>query len=148
MTEPELAVVSAAGAGLGWIVRWAVGLWAEVRREDIASRKDAAIAAAAAAKEAAEIAKETNATMVGALLAQAKSNEQLAGEHARGTLMLSGKIDALLVKLDTIAEWRERTPVEGVPIEDFSSERPSSRPRQRLRTVPQGHRVPRTDHDE
>jgi len=139
MTEPELAVVTAAGGGLAWILKWAVGLWAEVRREDIAARKDAATTAAAAAKEAAVLAKETNATMVAALLAQAKSNEQLAGEHARSTVMLSGKIDTLLTKLDTLVEWRERTPVEGIPItRETDSERDV---RRRLRTVPQGHRA-------
>jgi len=145
MTEPELAVVTAGGGGLAWILKWAVGLWAEVRREDITARKEAAVTAAASAKEQAAIAKETNATMVSALLAQARSNEQLAGEHARSTLMLSGKIDALLVKLDTIAEWRERTPVEGVPItRDTDSERDV---RRRLRTVPQGHRAVKPDDD-
>lgn len=136
MNDTTTQIVGGGGA-LAVVVmffRWAMALWAEVRREDIAAGKETAAAA-----------RETSSTMVAALLAQARSNEQLAGEHAKSTLMLSGKIDALIVKLDTIADWRERTPVEGIPLvsdDAFTNPRPGSdRARRRLRTVPQGHRT-------
>lgn len=131
MTAEELAVVTTAGGGLAWFMRWAVALWATVRREEVEASK------AIAAERRAE-----GERMIEALLAQARSNAELGG-----------KLDKLTLKIDTLVEWRERTPVEGVPIprdDAFTSDRPSSERdvRRRLRTVPQGHRVPKSDRDE
>lgn len=111
MTEAELVtLVTAAGTAAAAGLRWAVRLWAAVRREAIAASKEAA------AQQRAD-----NERMIEALLAQARSNAELAG-----------KLDQLATKLDTIVEWRERTPT------DF--EEPPSR---RARTNPHGYRPPR-----
>lgn len=139
MTEPELAVVSAAGAGLGWIFRWAVALWATVRREEVEASK---VTAAAQRAE--------SGRMVEALLAQARSNAELGGTIERSKVELAGKFDQLAAKID---DWRERTPVEGVPVardDAFTSERPASErdARRRLRTVPHGHRTNKDRDDE
>ncbi len=124
--------------------RWALNLWAAVRREGIA---------AAASRD--------NARMVDALLAQATAAATLAGAQAA----LSQRIDQLSGKLDTIAKEREWTPVEIQPVERVDSEESASnraptsdsqRSRGRLRTVPKGvplsagWRAPRpgTNHDE
>lgn len=133
MTEPELAVLGAAGGGFAWILRWAVGLWAEIRREDIKATKESRAEELASAKESRAATREDGAKMVAALLHQAKSNEQVAAAQQHSTAVLSGKIDNLCVKLDTLVEWRERTPVEmAIPSEE-------SKPRRQLR----GYRSPK-----
>lgn len=140
MTEPELAVLGAAGGGFAWILRWAVGLWAEIRREDIKATKESRAEELASAKESRQATREDGAKMVAALLHQAKSNEQVAAGQEHSTTVLSGKIDTLCMKLDTLVEWRERTPVElpAVPSED-------SKPRRQLR----GYRSPKPgDHED
>jgi hypothetical protein len=121
MTEAELVtLITAAGAAIAGGARWALRLWATVRREAIA-----------AAKEASAAQRADNERMIQALLEQARSNAQLAG-----------RIDQLTTKLDTLVEWRDRTPVEGYPAVD---EHPSER---RNRTNPHGYRPPARGHDD
>lgn len=153
-------VALALGGGLAGLGRWALRLWADVRRETIA-----AAIVAAAKREAFEAAiaaasSRDSARMVDALLAQATSSTALAGAQAA----LTQRIDQLSSKLDHLAKEREWTPVEGMPVErdpeeSASTRAPSSdsqRGRGRLRTVPKGvplsagWRAPRpgTNHDE
>lgn len=91
MTEAELiALITAAGAAVAAGLRWALRLWATVRREAIAAQ------AAAAAQASAD-----HRQMIDALIAQARSMAELGG-----------KIESLAGRLDMLVEWRERTPVE------------------------------------
>lgn len=109
MTEAELVtLITGAGAAIVTFVRWAVRLWAAVRREAIAAGREVS------AQQRAD-----NERMIEALLAQARSNAELAG-----------KLDQLADKLDGL--WRDR------PAPDF--EDPPSR---RARTNPHGYRPPR-----
>lgn len=141
-TELLVTIATAAGGGLVAFCRWAVRLWAAVRREGIeaaikaAARREAFEAATAAAARA------DNERMVDALLEQARSNAALAGEHARSTTQLVGKLDQLATKLDTLVDWRDRTPA---PIDDEEARRRSRR------TAPNGIRAlsrPGTNHDD
>lgn len=109
MTEAELVtLITAGGTAVAAGLRWALKLWATVRREAIAAQ------AAAAAQASAD-----HRQMIDALIAQARSMAELGG-----------RIEALGARLDTLVEWRERTPVE------FDDE-----PR-RSRTNPHGYRPP------
>lgn len=108
MTESELlALIGAAGTAIAAGLRWALRLWATVRREAIAG------AAASAAQASAD-----HRQMIDALVGQARSMAELGG-----------KIEALAARLDTLVEWRDRTPVE------FDDERPRQR-------TPHGYRPP------
>lgn len=144
MNDTTTQIVGGGGAlaALVWFLRWAVTLWATVRREDIVAT--AATAAAYAAQ---------GERMISALQAQATSNAVLAGRIEASNAMLIGELNKLAIKLETLVDWRDRTPVEGMPItrdDAFTSERPASErdARRRLRTVPQGHRTPKPDRDE
>ena len=109
MTEAELiALITGGGTAVAAGLRWALKLWATVRREAIAAT------AASAAQASAD-----HRQMIDALIAQARSMAELGG-----------KIEALAAQLNTLVEWRERTPV------DFADERP------RNRTNPHGYRPP------
>jgi hypothetical protein len=111
MTEPELvALITAGGTALAAGLRWALKLWATVRREAIAA------AAASAAQASAD-----HRQMIDALIAQARSMAELGG-----------RIEALGARLDTLVEWRDRSPVE------FDDD-----VRPRHRTNPHGYRPPR-----
>ncbi|MCA1833048.1 MAG: hypothetical protein ABR520_11300 [Mycobacteriales bacterium] len=91
MTEAELVtLITAGGTAIAAGLRWALRLWATVRREAIAA------AAASAAQASAD-----HRQMIDALIAQARSMAELGG-----------KIEALAVRLDAFIERRERTPVE------------------------------------
>lgn len=91
MTEAELvAIITAAGTAIAAGLRWALRLWATVRREAIVAQ------AAAAAQASAD-----HRQMIEALIAQ-----------ARGMAELGGKIESLAGRLDMLVEWRERTPVD------------------------------------
>lgn len=152
--------VLALGGGLAGLGRWALRLWADVRREGIAAAIIAAAKREAFEGAIAAAASRDSARMVDALLAQATSSTALAGAQAA----LTQRIDQLSSKLDGIARDREWTPVEGMPAEhadpeeSASTRAPSSdsqRGRGRLRTVPKGvpltgWRPPRpgTNHDE
>lgn len=132
MTDPELAILTAAGGTIVAFARWAVGLWATVRREGIEAAKLAAAQTSADSER-----------MVQALIEQARSNAELAG-----------KLEALSDKLDTLLGLRERTPVElprAAPNGEFGAERPpSDRGRRRAAGErPSGYRPPRPgEHDD
>jgi hypothetical protein len=137
MTEPELAVlasaITAGCAAFAAFAKWAVGQWATVRREDIVATRDTAAAQRADTTAAVSAQRADGARMVEALLEQAKSNTAVIG-----------KMGELMTKLDTLVEWRERTPVEGYPVVDeHSSER------RRVGTAPRGYRPPKpSDHND
>lgn len=154
-------VMLALGGGLAGLGRWALNLWATVRRETIAAAIVSAAKREAFEAAIAAAASRDSARMVDALLAQATSSTTLAGAQAA----LTQRIDQLSHKLDGIAKDREWTPVEIQPVErvepeeSASSRAPTSdsqRSRGRLRTVPKGvplsagWRAPRpgTNHDE
>jgi hypothetical protein len=91
MNETELVtLLTAAGTAVAAGLRWALRLWATVRREAIVA------AAASAAQASAD-----HQRMVDALI-----------EQARGMAELGGKIEALAARLDAFVERREHTPVE------------------------------------
>lgn len=116
-----IGLLGTAGTALIAFLRWAVALWATVRREDIS-----------ASKETAKLQREEGARMIDALLAQARSNAELGG-----------KIEALGSKIETLVTWRDRTPV---PVDMDEIDRP---PSQRSRTNPRGYRPPRPgEHDD
>lgn len=118
MTEPELiALIGTAGTAVAAGLRWALRLWASVRRDDRTA------AAASAAQASAD-----HRQMIDALIAQARSMAELGG-----------KIETLAAKLDTLVQWRDRTPVEGyaVPID------PEDERRRQAKTAPRGYRSPR-----
>lgn len=129
MTETELiALITAAGTAIGAGLRWALRLWAQIRREEM----DAARIAGAQVSA-------DHVRMVEALIGQARSMAELGG-----------RIDALGTKLDTLVDWhwRERTPVEGYPVA-VDDEHPSER-RRAVAGSSRGYRAPRpgTHHDE
>jgi hypothetical protein len=135
----DTALTALIGTGGGTVViaflRWAVTLWATIRREELEAAKANAVAQRA-----------DGSRMVEALLAQATSNAALAGSLQQSNAILGGKLDHLSDKLDLLVDLRERTPVE-MPVSHVD-ESPSDR-RKRLRTVPQGHRTPKAgDHNE
>lgn len=130
----DTALTALIGTGGGTVViaflRWAVTLWATIRREELEAAKANAVAQRA-----------DGSRMVEALLAQATSNAALAGSLQQSNAILGGKLDHLSDKLDLLVDLRERTPVEmPAPTEEHPSER-----RRRMRTVPQGHRTPKPD---
>lgn len=107
MTEAELVtLVTAGGTAIAAGARWALRLWATVRREAISAQQAAAAQASL-----------DHQRMVEALIGQARSMAELGG-----------KIDALAIKLETIADWRERTPLGGYaavePEDDTRRQRP------------------------
>ncbi len=133
VTGGDIATGGGISGGIMLLVgfgRWALKLWAEVRREGFVT-----------AKAATDQQRADGQLMVNALLESARSNTSLAGEMARSYTLLGGKIETLSGKLDTIAVWqdRERTPVEGVPY-PHRGEPPSER---RRREQQSGDRPPR-----
>ena len=127
-----LGFLASAGLAIGGGLRWALRLWATVRREQMEADKAAAALAIAAHDRVAAQASLDHQRMVEALVTQARSMAELGG-----------KIETLGAKLETIADWRERTPVEGVrrvEPEDFDADLP---PPRKLRTNPHGYRPPR-----
>lgn len=127
--------------GLGAALRWAVRLWAQVRREAIAAEKDRT------GQQRADTAR-----MVDALIANARGSAELAGEIAKSNAILSGKLDTVTEKIDALVEWRERTPVEGFPLVEPPPTREPSERRTRTRTPVQSPTFrparPGTHHDE
>lgn len=140
MTDAQIGILASAITGglsaLALFLRWAVGVWATVRREDILSTKETAAAQRADAARIDEAQRADGAVMRQALVEQAKSN-----------IAVMGAIREVVLKIDTLVEWRERTPVEGYPV-PAPDEHPSER--RRIRTAPQGYRPPRPGdhHDE
>lgn len=147
--------IGAALVTLFLFARWVVTLWATIRREELA-----------AAKENSANQRADGLRMTEALLTQARSNAELAGAFQRSNAELAAsversnaelvnRVDQLWTRLDTIFEWRQRTPVEGVPIpgdEPIRRDSPSEqrRKQQRMQTSPRGYRppVPGPHHDE
>lgn len=119
MTDPELAVLAGAittgGGAILAIARWAVGLWAQVRREDIEATRETAAAQRLDAQRSDEAQRADGARIREALVEQAKSNAAVIGT-----------IGKLMIKIDTLIEWRERTPPP--------DETPSERRRRNART--------------
>ena len=116
------------GATLIKFLHWAISLWATIRREELA-----------AAKLSTEAAIADRTRIVDALLAQAKSNAELGGAIERANATLVGKIEGLSIKLDTIHDWKERTPVEGVPV---TRDPPSETRRRTAAEQSRGYRSP------
>ena len=85
MSDTVTAVLGATGGGgvLTVFARWALLLWAEVRREGIKAQQAAT-----------ELARADNGRMIDALLAQARSNTELAGRLG----LLAGKLDTLIAQ--------------------------------------------------
>jgi hypothetical protein len=139
VTDPELALLSSlsggAGLTLAGVIRWAVGLWATIRREDIAAQKEAA-----ALKRAAD---ERN---VDRHIATVDRIAALVDEHTAKDLAAQAEVKQAVVrleaKLDATLDWRERTPVGDEP--GFSDRPASERRRGAARTAPRGYRSPRS----
>lgn len=115
MDQAQLTTLLTGAGGGGSLLmlgRWAMKLWADVRRETIVATAARQKEQIDAAKEARNEQREMNEKMVHALLEQTRSNTAL--EHSNREL--GGKLDALVRRLDDL-EWRN-TPVEGVPIAD------------------------------
>ena len=144
MTEIVATVLATLGGGGAVLAfcRWAIQQWAGVRRETIAAAAKAAERRETFETALATAARADNERMVDALLEQARSNAALAGEHARSTTQLVGKLDQLATKLDTLVDWRDRTPA---PMDE------DERQRRSRRTAPNGIRAqprPSTNHDD
>lgn len=105
MTDLESgAVATGLVTALGVFARWAVRLWAQVRRETIEADDKRAAQQRQFDLEGRQALHASNERMTQALIAQATAQTQLAGE-----------ISSLREQLDRI-EWRsENTPVSGVP---------------------------------
>ncbi len=136
MTDQEIGlattVLTGAGAGLAIVTRWAVALWATIRREDIA-----------AAKEAATLKREADARMSERHLAAMDRLAIMVDDHTAKDLAAQAEVKIVVAridaKLDAVIDWRERTPVP--PIEESASTR--------RRTAPHGNRLPpRGGHDD
>jgi hypothetical protein len=139
-------VIGAAGGGAAALGRWALRLWATVRREGVLAATPQAAKREAFEAAVANAARADNARMVEALVEQARSNAALTGELAKSNAILGGNLDTVSGKIDLLAEAREWTPVEGHPVEPFTDERPLS---ERRRTAPRGYRQPaRGEHDD
>jgi hypothetical protein len=143
--SPELiTLLGAVGTALLAFARWALRLWAQVRREQMAAAERAAERAIEAQKAVAAQASADHQRMIAALIGQAESMAHL------------GVYPPISTKLDTLVDWRERTPVEGYPRVDIdetelNGERTPSRPgsKRALRTNPQGYRPPKPgDHND
>lgn len=100
MDAEIIALITAAGGAIAGGLRWALRLWATVRRETSAAQR------------------ADNERMIDALLQQARSNAALGG-----------KIDELTTKLDTLVAWRDRTPVEAITDETSGRRRVQTPPR-------------------
>lgn len=92
-TQAIIALVTAAAGGLVGFAKWALSLWAAVRREAIA-----------AAKETAVNSREDNEKRTAALIEQAKANVVLAERIDE----LGGKLDTAFAKME---RWQDSGPV-------------------------------------
>lgn len=127
MTDGEITIatslMSGAGIGLAAVTRWAVALWATIRREDIA-----------ATKESATLKREQDARLVERQIATIDRVAIMVDEHTARDLAAQAEVKQAIVRLEAkfdARDWYERTPA---PPEDNS---------QRRRTSPQGYRPPR-----
>ena len=133
MTDPELAALGGAiitaGGTVAAVLRWTVGQWATVRREDIA-----------AAKESAKLKREADERAVDRQVATVDRLAASVNDHTAKDLAHHAEVKQSIVRLeakvDAALDWRERTP----PPPDDS---------QRRRTNPHGYRPPRPgEHDD
>jgi hypothetical protein len=96
MTDAQaiIGLITAAAGGIGVFLRWALALWATVRREEMC-----------AAKEAAALVREDTRERTAALIEQAKANVALAERIDE----LGGKLDTVLARWDgPTSEHRRR----------------------------------------
>lgn len=89
-TQAIISLITAAAGGIGVFLKWALGIWATIRREEMV-----------AAKEAAALVREDNEKRTAALIEQAKANTVLAERIDE----LGGKLDTVLTALQG---WQER----------------------------------------
>jgi hypothetical protein len=122
-----VSTAAAAGAGTIAFLRWVVGVWATVRREELA---------ATAASQTAQ--REDNRRTVDALV-----------QNAEGNAVVASKLDNVVGRLDQMFQPRdEYTPPLGVPLQprdpgeygEYGAPRPPSQPRRNIRP---GYRSPR-----
>jgi hypothetical protein len=143
MDTPDIALIGGAGGGLAALAalgRWAVGLWATVRREGMEATKVLAERQIAAAAAAAALARADNERMVGALLESAKAQTSLAGKIDQLPEMLALVIAEARNQRSEPFERPERevTP-QSIPIRaSTASEASERRRRRRVRTPPHG----------
>jgi len=131
------SVLSGAGIGLAAVTRWAVSLWATIRREDIAQQK-----------ENATLKREADARLVERQIQSIDRISQLVDEHTAKDLAAAADVKATIVrveaKVDAALDWRERfTPVEMQAVDPYAADRPPSERRDRIKTAPHGYRPPR-----
>lgn len=156
LAASELITPGAITAGAGALSvagRWALRLWAQVRRESIVAAADAAAKREAFEAAAAAAQRADNARMVEALIEQARSNAALVGELAKSNAILGGKLDHVAGKLDRLVEQREWTPVDGIEKQDLEDSQTRGAASRRARTPAlgrPGYRPPRagTHNDE
>jgi hypothetical protein len=130
VTDAEIGLattlLTAAGGSLAVVTRWAVGLWATIRREDIA-----------ATKESAALKREQDARLVERQIATIDRVAILVDEHTARDLAAQAEVKQAIVrveaKVDSALDWRERfTPLEMQAVD------PPER-RDRIKTAPQGY---------
>lgn len=127
--QQTIAALAAAGAALLAFARWALGLWATIRREDISAAKDRA----ALDREAAIRVTDRQIAAIDRIAAQ-------VSDHTARDIAAQAEVKEAVVRLeakvDTVLDWQERT--TPAP-EDRSSRTSRSRP---------GIRIPRLAADE
>jgi len=136
VTSAELAILASIatgiGAGLLAFSRWAVGLWAQIRREDIA----ATTARATADRDADARQSDRQVAAIDRIAAT-------VNDHTARDIAAQAEVKQAVVrveaKVDAALDWQERTPVGDVGDDRPPSEYSERRPRRRLRTVPEGH---------
>lgn len=129
MTDVEVITNGGGIVAVLAFLRWAVGLWATVRREDI----DATTKSATADRE-------SGARQVDRQVAAIDRINATVNEHTTRDLeaqaVVREAVARVEAKFDAAIDWLERTPPPG----DVDLDRPpSERRRRRLRTVPEGH---------
>lgn len=87
-----LVTVIATMFGAGGFFTWVAKLWAQIRREEIQAKREEAAQQRAHSERLLEQTRADNARMVEALLAQARSNAELAGRLDQ----LAGNLNTLI----------------------------------------------------
>lgn len=144
METPDIAIITGAGGGLAALAalgRWAVGLWATVRREGIEATRVLTERQIAAAAAAAALARADNERMVSALLASATAQTALAGKIDQLPEMLALVIaearNQRSEPFERLEPEREHTPTS-IPRPTLASEKSESRRGKKFRTSPGG----------
>jgi len=138
MTSAELAVLAsvltAFGTGFFAFAKWAIGLWAEVRRDEIT-----AMTARATAD------RESDARLGDRHVAAIDRINATVNDHTTRDIAAQAEVKQAVVrveaKFDTALGWidRERTPVGDVDSLDRPPSEHSERRRRRIRTGPEGN---------